>query len=566
MIDFDREALERELRGESVRPHSRNGGTVPSPQTERLRRVLAKLVKKRMEALVLFRPLPVGAAFHACSARWRLADGSNRSGKTLSAAVEYARAHLGCDPYDKFPRYNGNSLVVGLSADHLSQTMWRKLSEPGAFKIIQDEHSGKWRAVRPNPDNPVELDPYDLAYKEKWRDAPPLIPPHLVEVKYEDFGKREPRLIRFRTTGWRSLWRSAGGSANPPQGDVYHYGWIDEHIGNELFQSEMARGFVDVHGKGVCSACPEHANPYLIELRDRALAGDPRVQRFTFLIMDNPYIDADEKQAFYDDLPNEDARRVKFHGEYGAVGRRVYDRLFDPQGLHGCEPRAIPENYSRYAAVDPGRQWAGTLLAAVDPDEKYVEVYDAYMLEGGVNAMIWARALKERHGGHQLEAIVMDQRMGRQVAVGAKDDRTTAQHYWEALKLVDFLPRRQGPMAGFFPGSDDILGREEALLSWMTVREIGPFAGTAILQIHRGKMPELERQIRRAQYDHKTGTKRVKFPGCDELVQCAEYLAAFRPGYVEPPRRTTHSKAWTDHLLAIQAEQRRRNTSGVVLG
>lgn len=529
-------------------------------RAKRLHKLLAKLAKLKAEALVLFMPMALGEAFHASRARWRLAAGSVRSGKTITAAIEFARAHCGCDPYDKYPKYEGRSLVVGLSGDHLGQTMLAKLIEPGAFKIIPDEHTGRWRAVRPDANDPHFLDPYDLAYREKWRDAPPILPPRLVQVKYENVGMGIPRILRFPKTGWRSLWRPAGGSSNPPQGDVYDLGWIDEHIDNEDFYKQMLRGLVDKHGCGIWSACPERANLALIDLRDRFTAGDPRVQQFDFLIDDNPYITDEDKKELYDGLSNEEDRRVKYYGEAQVTGRRVYQGSFDPQGVHGCEPRDPSPEDTHHAAVDPGRQWAGTLTAMVDRDEKYVTVYDAYVTTQ-CNALKWAREFKKKHGCRRFETIVMDQQMGKQTPVGSQDDRNTAQHYWDALRHVDFLPRTEGPLAGFFPGSNDILAREEALLGLMQVREIGPFAGTAQLQIYRGRMPELERQISRAQYDNKTGQKRVKFPGADELVQCAEYLAASRPGY-RVPDPVQKDREFRDHILEVQQAERRRKSAG----
>ncbi len=526
------------------------------------KRAAAKLAKLGMESLALYMELEVGTGFHASTARWRLADGSQRSGKTLAAGVEYSRAHCGCDPYNKYPKQNGRSLCIGLTSDHLAQTMLPKLLEQGQFKLIRDEHTKLYRAVRPDPNNPKVLDPYDLAYREKWKDAPPLIPMRMIPggmngIAWEDRKKREPKLIPF-TTGWRSLWRTAGGAANPPQGDTYDYGWVDEHIDNSEFILQMSRGFVDRSGVGVWSACPERSCLELEAFRDRFDAGDPRVQAFTFLIDDNPYYTEEDKLSFFDDLRTDEERAVRYYGNYRTRGRRVYAHVFDAMGPQTCEPFSLPDDYTRYAVVDPGHQYCGTLLAAVDPEEKHTYTHDAWVLNA-VDAMMWAEELRDRCEGRRLEAIVMDERMGRQNPVGAKHGKTVAQYFWEALEQVNMTPRRQGPLNGFMAGTTDIAAREQAVLGWMRVRDEGPFEGTCKLQIFRGQSSELETQIKRAQYDRK-GAKRMKFVGADELVQCQEYLAGFDPKYVEPvTEEDERTRRRSSRIQAVQDKAAKRN-------
>lgn len=536
----------------------------------RAKRAIAKLAKLGMEALMLYVALPMAEMFHASKAQWRVADGSNRSAKTLSAAVEYARAHCGCDPYNKYPKTDGRSLAVGLDNDHLALTMFPKVFSSGAgipFNIIRDEHTRLWRAVRPDPANPMAIDPYDLAYKEKWKAAPPLIPERMIEkIAYEKVNQGVPRLVKMKN-GWQGSWRPAGSTAKPPQGAAYDLAWIDEHIDNEGFYTQICRGLMDRSGCAMWSATPERANPELIGLRDRADEGDSRVGRFTFYLDENPYIPPEEKAAFLASLPDDDARRVHYYGDYAVTGRRVYAGEFDPMEKHGYEPEAIPRNHTRYAVVDPGRQWCGNLLASVDPNEKHTRLYDAWIIRK-CNGRKWARGLAEHCQGERLEAIVMDRRMGIQKPVGANDDRTTAQYYWEALKEIDWLPRREGPLNGFFPGSDDIPAREEALIGWMQHRDYGPHAGSCRLQIPRGQLRELEDHIKWAQYDNKTGKKRMKLDkGRDELVQCAEYLAAFDPGYHEPESpRIKQENRRAELIDKYEGGTRRGARSGVNVG
>lgn len=510
------------------------GSRGPTMRQRFAMRALKKLVMQKMESLALYVPLPVAAAAHASKAQWRIFDGSTRSAKTLTASIEMARALCGCDPYKKYPATNGRSLAIGISGDHLSETMFPKVFLSGAFWTIADEHTGIPRSVRPDPNNPKTLDPYDLAYKERWKEAPPLVPERMIKggwkgIAFESTKKGEPRMVPM-VNGWRSNWRPGGAAAKPPMGDTYNHGWIDEHIENEGFYRELSRGFVDRDGLGIWSACPQHANLELIGLRDRALADDPQVEQFTFLISDNPFYTQEAKEAYLRNLSAEDAR-VMFYGEYAAVGRRVYAHLFEAMGPQTCDPFEPSALHCLYVGIDPGRQYGGTILSWVDPDEEHLTVSDAWILNHQ-DAKPWAADLKVRCKGRRAEAMVFDQQMGKQHAPGP--EQSSAEFYWSALEEIDFLPRRSGPLYGFFPGSSDISGREEALLGMMRVRESGPFAGSCRLQIMRGRCAELEDQINLAQYDTKTGQKRMKFPGRDDLVEPLEYLAAHNPGYCAP--------------------------------
>jgi len=509
------------------------------------------LAKIRGEALALYNPLPVAEWFHACMKKYRVMDGSNRAGKTLAAAIEAIRFFLGCDPYDKAIRNNGKAWVVGLDGDHLS-LMWSICSKPGAFSKIRDERTGVWRAVRPDPNDPLHLDPYDDAYREKWRDAPPLIPARLIKsAAWEDRSKGIPRKIVFQT-GWESLWRSSKGDS--PQGDHLNLAWIDEQIENEDFYREAQRGIVGLAESPqhiprlIWSATPQNLNQQLSDLREEAERGSQRVGAFKLLMSHNPYVPDEEKQGFFDGL-SYDEREVRWYGNPAVARQRVYP-AYDPQGIHGYDAFGIDlSRWTRYVGVDPGRQDCGTAFFAIDPEEKHVWLYDIFDLRNS-DAQHWAGEIARRQHGMRFEAFVMDQKMGQQTRPGA--GLNTAQHYFDALRQAGVQPNSPGPMNGFFPGMYDVRAREDALLGWMVIRGTGPFAGTPILQIQRGLSPELDKQFRDAKYRY---GKRDKRPAQDLLV-CLEYMAAYGPRYRRPvpvsTRETAKPATVYDEFLARQ--------------
>jgi len=515
---------------------------------ERARKAALALARKGMEGLALYRPLPAAAMFHDSKKRIRLLDGSNQSGKTLAAMAEVAMAVMGNHPTGTFPKENGRAILVGYDGDHLADPMFRTLCRQGAFSTIRDEQTGKVRSVRPDLNDPKRLDPYDAAYREKWRDAPPLLPERAIKhIAFEDTGKGIPRVIQLHN-GWQLLWRSS--KSKPVRGRQFHLWQFDEEIENDQFLPEVLRGCMRFSGRGFWSATPQTGGLQLYELRQRADAGDPDVAAFTLLLDDNPFYPDEEKQAFWRALSDEE-REVRYYGRYAILGRRLYP-MFNPQGDHGCEPFEPPQTWTRYLILDPGRMRCGTLFGAIDPDERNAWVYGGFALRNA-DAQRWAERVRGMQGSVRFEAAIIDKRAGKQHPMGASD--TVARQYFDALTRAGVMPRRLGPLAGFFPGSDDVKAREEALLDWLHLRGDGAFLGSPRLKIMRGVFPELEREIRNAQYDGHKSDKRLDLE--EDCLDCLEYWAASKPGYYPPElvAKRPREPVYEDWLKRAQGRQ-----------
>ncbi len=482
------------------------------------------------------------------------------SGKTNAGAVETCRILCGADPHDKAVKKNAKALIVGLDGDHLAM-MWGKCAHPGAFSIIRDEHTNLWRAVRPDPNDPLRLDPYDEAYREKWKDSPPLLPERMIRsIAWEEKGKGIPRRVLL-ANGWDSLWRSSKGSS--PQGEHLNLVWIDEQIENEDFFEEGRRGIVGLKEttqhtpRMIWSATPQNMNQQLSDLREQAESSSGDVEAFKLLISDNPYIPDAEKQAFFNGL-SEDERDVRWFGNAAISRQRVYPG-YDPQGTHGCEPFTIDiSRWSRYIALDPGRQHCGTVFFAIDPSEEHAWIYDAFDLRNA-DATAWAGEVAKRQYDTQFEAFVIDQQMGRQTRPGA--GHNVAQQYSAALEEAGVIPHNGavGSLGVFYPGTNDIPAREEALLRWLSIRGTGPFAGSPTLQVMKGISPQLDKQFRDARYQR---GKRYQIPAQDILV-CVEYMAAFNPKYREPTAvaapTSERNLSVRDQFVARQRRTRKRH-------
>jgi len=491
--------------------------------------------KKKSEdawAVDLYQPLAGVEDFHRSKAKWRLLLGSNRSGKTLAAAVELVRAVLGRDPVGKYRPTNGFAMIIGLDSDHLGM-LWRKLSMPGAFRV----------PVKKN-------DSID-----KWVEAPPLIPKHTIEhISWRERARAIPHLVTL-TTGWQIAFISSLGAIK--QGEHYDVVWIDEQISNVQFFWEAIRGLVDIDQQwrayGFWSATPQKQNPLLWEISKRAAPGSD-IEQFQLHISENPFVSTTDKDWFSAILPDRE-RQVRLEGEFALEAWRIYPQL-DAPGVHGVEPFEIPDNWTRYLALDPGTANCATVFGAVPPDGKYLYIYDELLLQN-TDAIQWATALAERPDAKKFEAWIIDSRAGRTRSMGA--GIPVAKQYMDAAQHYNMRPRASGPLCGFIPGVDNPEARREEVRRCLNAAVDESLPGPA-LKFFKGKTTKLCHQMQIAQLDENNPTKRMR--GEFDLVDALEYLVAARVGFMPKPQRLEEeSNAVYKHFL----EHHRRRSRSVKL-
>jgi hypothetical protein len=483
--------------------------------------IIAEYAARTKEALHIYRPLPEAELFHASRASRRLALGSNRAAKTISAAIECARTVCDMDPHKKSPSQDGRFVAVGFHGDHIGQIMWRKLAFPDAFKMVPDEITGEWRSVRPDPTNHLVLDPIDLERKHLWKPAAPLIPPRLIaDIGWEKRCENIPSIV-YLTTGWELRFCSSKAAAD--RGTDVNALWLDEEIENPNWWTEGVRSLVDRQGWAVWSATPQAATDQLYSLHDAAQEGqDPDLVEFHFTIDNNPYILPEAKRRFFLDLTAQgpDEVAVRYYGQFAAAGLRVYPE-FQPLTVHGRDPFEIPDNWTRYMAVDPGFQVCAILFAAIPPDESEVHFFaEAYIRD--CTPEKFAEAVSQKMNHVMYEAFIIDDCGSR--ARLANTGGTIAEAYWNALKNAGIRAR----VPGFVTGSSDTSGRTADLKTLMKVGE----DGRAKLQVHRGQCPNLEREIKRESYRKDSADKRKM--NKSHTTDAAEYLAAYHPRYRKP--------------------------------
>ena len=316
---------------------------VSNKEREWSRRILAEVARRETEALRLYHPMATQQAFHESHANERIFYGGNQVGKTLAAAVEVSRAITGCDPYGKYPKTDGICYAVGKDGRHIGRVLYKKLFKPGAFQIIKDLETGKWRSALPGIDD---------AREDEKLSAPPLIPRRMYSRKMIAWEKARddiPTKITLKN-GWEIHFFSSLGE--PSQGVGVDVVWFDEEIEHPQWYPEMSARLIarrrvsmrtghTMSGKFIWSATPQAGTQRLYELTVRAddcrLNDNPPIQVFHSTLFDNTYLSDATKNEFVSKMEgNEDEMGIRIYGKFAILGRKVYPE-FTPFGVHGVK-------------------------------------------------------------------------------------------------------------------------------------------------------------------------------------------------------------------------------------
>jgi hypothetical protein len=501
---------------------------------DELRNLQAELNERRIEALRLYKPTPKQWEFHQCLASETLVIGGNRSGKSLCTFIEDAWAATGTHPVEgKYRKEGGNLVIVGANWKHIGLVVVPYLFRAGAFKIIRDKATGQFRAFDPvaDADRLGEAKP-----------APPLIPPRLVK-SFSWVLKSAGYLNSCELhNGWTIYCFSSEG--DPPQGFQADRVHIDEDLNNEAWVPEMQARLADRKGNFNWSAMPHSKNEALIGLNERCEKAEEKgdtsdIRRFVLRFLDNPHIDTDEKRKMIErwSAVGDDVLRQRSEGEFITDSILVYP-TWNPS-IHGFDastfPTAsVPDDWCRYAVIDPGHAVTAILFAAVPPDEKFLLLYDELYIRN-CNAIIFGQEFQRKVAGKQFHAFLIDAHGARLTDIGS--GRSPQDQYTEQLVALGIRSRVTG--ASFIPGSDDVLAGLQAVRNLLHIRP----DGTPSIRFVRGALPNLEREMKRykKKVTYVAGTAVVtdepNKKGEFHLVDCLRYLCAYDPAYHKPEQQ-----------------------------
>jgi hypothetical protein len=536
-------------------------GGITQHRLVQMREMQAELSSRRLEALRLYEAMSTQEVIHASMASERIVLGGNRSGKSLCTFVEDARAATGQDPFGKYPERDGNLIVIGRNWPHIGLVAYPMLFKANAFKIIRDEATKEWRAFRPATD----------AHRTKEaKPAPPLIPPRFVKeiswvLKNAGYCQRVTLL-----NGWNVYFFSSEGA--PPQGfqaDLVHF---DEDVSNPEWVGEMQARLADRRGRLLWSAMPHSKNDALLGLCERADreveegVSPPTIQKFILRFLSNDHIDEDEKKKNISrwSALGVDELRMRAEGEFTQDSVLMYPSF--NQAVH-ILPReelpAVPPDWTRYVAIDPGHTVMACVFAAVPPDERFLLIYDELYIRN-CNALIWGEEFAAKAQGQHFYAMIMDMHGGTLRDLGS--GRLPCDLYSEQLRERGIRAEMSGYQ--FIPGSDDIQARTALVRQMLHVRG----NGSTRLKILEGTCPELIREIRR--YKKKvlqgpSGSFVSDMPntrGDVHAVQSLEYLCAYEPCYHPPPKSVGPDPWWVKWLEGRKKRQGEEGPGYVCLG
>jgi len=531
------------------------------PDYRRISELLHESRKREEEALRLYRPLPYATEFHKSTAFERIARGGNQSSKTSTCAAEFASAMTGTPLHDD----EGNELpfryptdrsllawIIGYDEKHIGGTIYPKLFMPGAFDIIRDRETGKWRVWQPWYKDDAER-------KAETRPAPPLIPERMIAGwGWEDKAQHVFAICKLRNGNVIRAFSSRGQAAQGPEVDVV---WIDEDIEYPGHVAEWRMRLIRRGGRLIWSAWPHSRNDALTRMSKRAeeSARDPNasIREWVFWCSKNPYNTPEMLRNVLEGYTDEE-RRSRDRGEYLFDLVLVFPTFSPevhciPSGL-GC-PRVIEKalaknnwrpdhTWTHYLVLDPGHTHPGVLLAAVPPPEidgkptgDYVVVYrELYGASWDVERL--AKEVELIASGTQFEAFIIDYRAGRQR--GMTGGATFKQQYSEAFQRHRITSLSTG--SSFRDGCDDPAARNMIVRDWLRRRD----DGTTKLLLVKHTCPTTIAQF--GLYKKHAGKDFIEDKPVDkdnDLMDCLGYLAAHNTRYVhraETPPELLRSK------------------------
>lgn len=521
-----------------------------------LQRVAEELDRRGREALRVYRPGTKQEWLHRSQASQKVARGGNRSAKTLWGSVETAafvlrRAILtdsGPIPYWG-PNRPTLSWVIGYDQRHIGQTLYRELFEGGKYHVLR----------RLDASGEPALDDDGIPAYETWcpwrpdhqkriaerKPVGPLIPPREIEdVTWENKGDYVFNQVTLKNG---SLIRAYSSTAKAKQGDAIDYLWIDEDIAFPKHVAEWEARLSDKKGRMIWSAFPHSGNDALFRLSNRAdeqkHREKPDVVEEVFKFADNPFIDPEEKRKRlegWDDIE----RLARDEGEYLFELAQIYDWSEPRHGVfskttNGTDPLTdlyaesndLPEDWTRYLAIDPGTGVTAVLSIAVPPPSVADELRIAFVVDRELYLARHtfdqvAKEVKRMMGARLYESFFIDMRAGRQTAIN--QEKSNVEQYREAFEKAGVRSRRT--QSHFEQGEDKVVDRR---------KYTGNLFQENRIRVVLDRCPHFVKEIR--QYRRRVVNHEIKDEAVGNnhhLMDCLEYLAMGRCIYVEPSERT----------------------------
>lgn len=297
-------------------------------------------------------------AFHESTARYRMAFGGNRSGKSYAAAYEIACWLRGDHPYRKI-NLTPNSVWV-ISPEYTT-------IQAGIYNHLKNLLP-TWEIEKVGPKIPQQ----NL--------------PSYIEMK-------NGSVVTFKSAKGDSSAREKFQAASV---DLIS---IDEEVQVDIWL-ELEMRTLDRGGQYIFSATLVESYDWLVDLEQRALRGEEDYFLTRLYTETNPHLHEETVKKVKDKL-SEDDIEVRFKGKSRRSRGLIYNTFTDD---HIIEPFPIPIDWPRWCALDPGIRTFAVLWVAIGPEGAYVyrEMY-------AHNVPLWEMALAIRRAeGWKYDEILSD--------------------------------------------------------------------------------------------------------------------------------------------------------------
>lgn len=516
----------------------------------------AALLEKRsrlLDPLRLFRPLSTQEPILRCQASQIIVRGGNRSGKSvvaaaMTAAVARKRQLIGLDgkPFAPFRPLDRPQVIwtIGKGEDHIGQTIYRLLFEPGQIPLIRDEN-GVIRAA-------VDEREKEIGFHQGLIAAPFIPESEIVQdgIAWKDKGEGYFKIVQL-VNGNKIVAFTSSGSVK--MGDPVDWIWIDEDIVYPKYISEWEARLSDRKGRMLWSVWPWASNWALRRLsqdaEDQQERDKPDVAEFLLTHSGNPFIDNEEKRKRTERWASAGSGELQSRdqGEWADGDALMYPHW--SVAVHGLNrPGMPPDKLEEFLAplawrppyewthriiFDPGHVCSALLFVATPPPDLFdcVVIYDELYLRGCTAEEV-AKAVKKKISGRLFQEFVIDSHQARKTVEGI--GKTYYEIYADPWRNEGL--RSVVNSYGFTLASDDVEAGCMAVRSWLTVRN----NGTTKLRVAQRAVPNWVDEIERYRKQvTKEETKDKPADGQrDHLMDTTRYAAMHGCEYIEPVDRT----------------------------
>lgn len=524
---------------------------------DQYRAVVAEQATRSIESLRLYRPMPFQDAFHRCRVKECLLLKGNQAGGSVAGFIEDARAATGSDPYGKYPKENGVIACIGFGEKHIGRVIHRYLFRAGAFRMIRDKTDKLWRVFRPwGPEELIGGLAGDGDREADAKLAPPFIPARMIEdIAWDKRSENVFSQVKLKN-GWIIYAANSAGDPGQFQGTQVDLAHIDEDTATAGWYPELLNRCSVRRGLMRWTALPHLKNNEMVDVLERAMSDetvpDPTTVVLRATAYDNIYYPKESKIANEKILKQmgNDVWRQRMLGEivldsvlmYPTFTTSIHDALKDQEPRSQVQKILTerngepPEDWTRYAIVDPGHTVCAVTFFTTPPPElgnyriQYAELYLRQC-----TASRFAAEFLPLYQDHTFESFIIDMHGGSLRELGTGILPVT--QYTTELAKLKITSSKTG--SNFIPGCDDVAGRRVRLREALGVQRDGTTEYMLVVKRCPATVAEFKRYKKKTVLVNGVAVPTDEGDGRNiHAIDCVEMAIAHGLPYVKPVHKS----------------------------